>query len=74
MKKGKTAFPFDWKPPVYDYGYGSKTLVCECRGKHVVAHLEELVRQRILHWLINDKSWSKECIDVEPSLNGHKIL
>ena len=68
MKKGETAFLSNWKPSVYDYGYGSKALVCEGRGKSVIAKPEELVRQRILRWLIHDKSWLKEHIDVEPTL------
>ena len=67
MKKGEIAFLSDWKPSVRDYGYG-KTLLCEGRGKSVVAHPEELVRQRILHWLIHDKSWPTKHIDVEPTL------
>ena len=37
-----------------------KTLQCLIRDKAVFTTPEELVRQRILYWLIDSKGWSKD--------------
>ena len=47
--------------------HGDNTLQCEIRNKAVRATPEERIRQRILHWLIHDKKWSRECLDLERS-------
>ena len=40
-------------------GAGRNKLRCQVRGYDVPATPEEQVRQRVLHWLINTKSWEK---------------
>ena len=41
------------------------TLRCEVRNKAVHATPEELVRQRVLHWLINAKGWKRDSLRLE---------
>ena len=38
-------------------GAARNKLRCQVRGYEVPATPEEQVRQRVLHWLINTKSW-----------------
>ena len=48
--------------------HGTKnTLRCLIRDKAFHATPEELVRQRVLHWLIHTKGWSKENLEPEKS-------
>lgn len=49
--------------------HATNTLRCLKRDKAVPATPEELVRQRVLHWLIHGKRWSKENLRVEKSRN-----
>lgn len=44
---------------------GGNRLRCLKRGKEVPATPEELVRQRVLHWLVNKKGWPRDRIRVE---------
>lgn len=44
---------------------GRNKLNCLKRGKEVPATPEELVRQRVLHWLICDKGWARDNIRLE---------
>ena len=44
--------------------HGPNTLQCEIRGA-VSATEEEKVRQRVLHWLIDGKSWPKDNLRLE---------
>ena len=48
-------------------GRGGKNLVCLIRNKTVISTPEEHVRQRVLHWLLEEKGWSKEFIRLEYS-------
>ena len=48
-----------------------KTLWCQIRKKEVSATPEEMVRQRVLHWLIHDKNWPKDNLAVE---NPYKLV
>ena len=41
------------------------TLRCEVRYKAVRATPEEIVRQRVLHWLTHDKGWDKNSLRLE---------
>lgn len=52
--------------PVVTRGTKSN-LQCLRRDKAVPKTPEELVRQRVLHWLINDKGWSKNDLRLEKS-------
>ncbi|MCY4212193.1 MAG: type I restriction enzyme HsdR N-terminal domain-containing protein [Gammaproteobacteria bacterium] len=42
-----------------------KTLRCEVENKERRQTPEELVRQRVLHWLIHDKGWDRENLRLE---------
>ena len=44
---------------------GGNRLNCLKRGKEVPATPEELVRQRVLHWLIHRKGWARDNIRLE---------
>lgn len=46
-------------------GAGRNKLRCQVRGYDVPATPEERVRQRVLHWLINTKSWEKARLELE---------
>ena len=46
-------------------GAGRNKLRCQVRGYDVPATPEERVRQRVLHWLINTKSWAKARLELE---------
>lgn len=41
------------------------TLRCEIRNKSIRVTPEERVRQRVLHWLIHEKGWSRDSIRLE---------
>ena len=56
----------NYKPDVLNHTYG-KTLKCLHRDKDVIAGPEELVRQRVLHWLMNAQSWPKHRMELEPT-------
>ena len=48
--------------------HGTKsTLQCLIRDRAYPATPEELVRQRVLHWLINSKGWNKDDLRLEKS-------
>lgn len=53
-----------YKPRETQSGKGNK-LQCAKRDKEVPATPEEKVRQRILHWLLNEKKWPVQKIRVE---------
>lgn len=53
-----------WSPLIEDYGDG-KVLRCKDRDRRVAATPEEVVRQRVLHWLVDVVEWPKELIKVE---------
>lgn len=46
---------------------GRNTLLCLARNKAVPATPEERVRQRILRWLLDDKKWPVQRIELEKS-------
>ena len=46
---------------------GRSTIPCLVRNKAVRATPEERVRQRVLHWLIEDVGWDKALIQLEQS-------
>ena len=52
--------------PVVTHGTGD-TIQCLIRDKAVRATPEERVRQRVLHWLIHHKGWSKDDLRLEKS-------
>ena len=52
--------------PVITHG-GEDTCQCLVRDKAVRATPEERVRQRILHWLIHEKGWTKDNLRLEQS-------
>ena len=54
----------DYTPRILNHPYG-KTLRCLHRDKELIAGPEELVRQRVLHWLMAHQSWPKHRIEVE---------
>ena len=58
----------DYKPRILNHAYG-KTLKCRYRDKNIVAGPEELVRQRVLKWLMEDRSWPKHRIALERNLS-----
>ena len=45
----------------------ANTLHCLVRDRAVCATPEELVRQRVLHWLINNRGWAKDNLRLERS-------
>ena len=53
-----------WNPRIEDYGDG-RVLRCKYRDKRVAATPEEIVRQRILHGLIDVIKWPSQLIAVE---------
>lgn len=65
MAKEVKALP-DFKPRILNHAYG-KTLKCLHRDKDIIAGPEELVRQRVLKWLMADQSWPKHRIELEPT-------
>ena len=52
--------------PVVTHGTEA-TVQCLIRDKSVRATPEERIRQRVLHWLVHDKGWSKENLRLEQS-------
>ena len=52
--------------PVITHG-GEDTCQCLVRDKAVRATPEERVRQRVLHWLIHEKGWTKDNLRLEQS-------
>ena len=52
--------------PVVTHGTEA-TVQCLIRDKAVRATPEERVRQRVLHWLVHDKGWSKDNLRLEQS-------
>ena len=52
--------------PVVTHGTEA-TVQCLIRDKAVRATPEERVRQRVLHWLVHNKGWSKENLRLEQS-------
>ena len=52
--------------PVVTHGTEA-TVQCLIRDKAVRATPEERIRQRVLHWLIYDKGWSKDNLRLEQS-------
>ena len=52
--------------PVVTHGTEA-TVQCLIRDKAVRATPEERIRQRVLHWLVHDKGWSKENLRLEQS-------
>ena len=69
MTKSGESFLPHWEPRVYSDESGHKILRCLWRHKPVVAGPEERVRQRVLHWLICDKSWPEPYITLEQNLD-----
>ena len=53
--------------PKYEPSVDHGRLLCLRRGKSVSATPEEGVRQRVLHWLMDDKGWDKDFIELERS-------
>lgn len=53
---------FTWAATV---GGKGRKVRCQVRGYDVPATPEEQVRQRVLHWLINTKSWEKVRLELE---------
>ena len=52
--------------PVVTHGTEA-TVQCLIRDKAVRATPEERVRQRVLHWLVHNKRWSKKNLRLEQS-------
>ena len=53
--------------PEYQPDITRGMLRCEVRDKAIRATPEELVRQRVLHWLMHGKGWPKDCVRLEKS-------
>ena len=53
-----------WSPRIEDYG-GGRVLRCKYRDKLVAATPEEVVRQRVLHQLVDVAKWPRQLIAVE---------
>ena len=53
--------------PVYQPSVVGKRLQCEVRNKDVRATPEEVVRQRVLHWLIQEHGWDRSKLRLEKS-------
>ena len=53
-----------WSPRIEDYGDG-RVLRCKYRNKLVAATPEEVVRQRVLHQLVDVAKWPRQLIAVE---------
>lgn len=65
----------DHKPRILNHAYGGRTLKCLHRGRDIIVGPEELVRQRVLRWLMCDQSWPKHRIELEPTyhfVTGHR--
>ncbi len=65
--------------PVHQPAVGEDRLQCEVRNKSVKATPEEVVRQRVLHWLIHKRGWDRSKLRLEKSYtwltdpNRHRI-
>ena len=55
----------EYDPPVTPGD--NRTLHCLVRDRAFSGTQEELVRQRVLHWLIHERGWSKENLRLEKS-------
>ena len=63
-KRDKSEELTAWCPRIENYGDG-KVLRCKYRDKLVAATPEEVVRQRVLHHLVDVAKWPLQLIDVE---------
>ena len=53
--------------PDYQPVLTGNALLCEIRDKAIRATPEEMVRQRVLHWLMEEKGWTKDSLRLEKS-------